>query len=103
MSAGPVSSNGLSYVEAVRSHQRALDNELFSKVKRTLMIHADGRMSMGFSAMPVDPAKLPKFSIAPSPIGETIKENRRTLLSLALWLIAPFAFAYVRFLKYDVR
>jgi ABC-type transport system involved in multi-copper enzyme maturation permease subunit len=91
------------YLGAVRSHQRALDNELFSKVKRTLMIHSDGRMSMGFSAMPVDPAKLPKFSIAPATIGETLKENRRTIFSLAFWLIAPFAFAYVRFLKYDVR
>ena len=34
------------YIEAVRSHQKALDNELFSKVKRTLMMHEGGGMSM---------------------------------------------------------
>jgi ABC-type transport system involved in multi-copper enzyme maturation permease subunit len=91
------------YLEAVRSHQKALDNELFSKVKRTLMIHAGGGMSMGFSALPVDPAKLPRFSIAPATIGEAFKENGKTLLSLAFWLIAPFAFAYAKFIRYDVR
>ena len=52
------------YLEAVRAHQKALDNELFSKVKRTLMIHEGGQMSMGFSAMPVDASKLPRFSIS---------------------------------------
>jgi ABC-type transport system involved in multi-copper enzyme maturation permease subunit len=91
------------YLEAVRAHQKALDNELFSKVKRTLMIHGGGRMSMGFSAMPVDPAKLPKFSITGATIAETFKANARSLLSLAFWLIAPFAYAYVRFIRYDVR
>ncbi len=91
------------YLEAVRSHQKALDNELFSKVKRTLMIHSGGRMSMGFSAMPVDASKLPKFSIVPATIAEAFKANVRSILSLLFWLIAPFAIAYVRFLKYDVR
>jgi ABC-type transport system involved in multi-copper enzyme maturation permease subunit len=91
------------YIEAVRSHQKALDNELFSKVKRTLMMHEGGGMSMSFSAMPVDASKLPKFSIVPASIAETFKENVRSLLSLLFWLIAPFAFAYARFRKYDVR
>jgi ABC-type transport system involved in multi-copper enzyme maturation permease subunit len=91
------------YLEAVRAHQKALDNELFSKVKRTLMIHSGGRMSMGFSAMPVDASKLPKFSIVPATIAEAFKANVRSILSLLFWLIAPFAIAYVRFLKYDVR
>ncbi|HSQ79376.1 MAG TPA: ABC transporter permease subunit [Candidatus Bathyarchaeia archaeon] len=91
------------YVEAVRAHQKALDAELFSKVKRTLMIHEGGQMSMGFSAMPVDPSKLPKFSVAPASLGETFKANARSLISLLVWLIAPFAYAYVRFIKYDVR
>jgi ABC-type transport system involved in multi-copper enzyme maturation permease subunit len=27
----------------------------------------------------------------------------RSLLSLLFWLIAPFAFAYAKFSKYDVR
>lgn len=91
------------YLEAVRAHQKALDAELFSKVKRTLMIHEGGAMSMGFSAMPVDPAKLPKFSVAPASLAETFKTNARSLVSLLVWLIAPFAYAYVRFIKYDVR
>ncbi len=91
------------YLEAVRAHQKALDNELFSKVKRTLMIHEGGQMSMGFSAMPVDASKLPRFSITPATIGETVRANARSLVSLLVWLIAPFAFAYVKFIKYDVR
>jgi ABC-type transport system involved in multi-copper enzyme maturation permease subunit len=91
------------YIEAVRSHQKSLDNELFSKVKRTLMIHGGGHMSMGFSAMPVDASKLPKFSIAPATLAEAFKANVRSLVSLLFWLIAPFAFAYVKFIKYDVR
>jgi len=91
------------YIEAVRSHQKALDNELFSKVKRTLMIHEGGHMSLGFSAMPVDASKLPKFSITPASMAETFKANVRSLLSLLFWLIAPFAFAYAKFSKYDVR
>jgi ABC-type transport system involved in multi-copper enzyme maturation permease subunit len=91
------------YIEAVRSHQKALDNELFSKVKRTLMIHEGGQMSMGFSAMPVDASKLPKFSIVGASMAETFKANVRSLLSLLFWLVAPFAFAYVKFRKYDVR
>jgi ABC-type transport system involved in multi-copper enzyme maturation permease subunit len=91
------------YQEAVRSHQKALDNEIFSKVKRTLMMHADGRMTMMFSAQPVDPKNLPKFTIGVASLGDTFKENGRSLLALAFWLIAPFAFAYIRFLKYDVR
>jgi hypothetical protein len=91
------------YLEAVRSHQKALDNELFSTVKRTLMLHEGGRMSMGFSAAPIDATKLPKFSIAPATVAETFKANVRSLLSLLFWLIAPFAFAYAKFIKYDVR
>jgi ABC-type transport system involved in multi-copper enzyme maturation permease subunit len=91
------------YIEAVRSHQKALDNELFSKVKRTLMMHEGGGMSMSFSAMPVDASKLPKFSIVPASMAETFKANVRSLLSLAFWLIVPFAFAYAKFSKYDVR
>ena len=91
------------YLEAVRAHQKALDNELFSKVKRTLMIHEGGHMSMAFSAMPVDASKLPKFSIAPATMAEAFKANVQSLLSLLFWLIAPFAFAYARFIKYDVR
>jgi ABC-type transport system involved in multi-copper enzyme maturation permease subunit len=91
------------YIEAVKAHQKALDNELFSKVKRTVMISPRGGTSLGFSVQPVDFQKLPKFSVAPSSLAETFKENWRSLVSLAFWLIAPFAVAYVRFLRYDVR
>ena len=91
------------YQEAVRAHQKALDNELFSKVRRTLMMHAGGRMSMTFSAQPVDPSRLPKFTIAPASLAETFKANARSLIALVFWLVAPFAFAYIRFIKYDVR
>lgn len=91
------------YIEAVRSHQKALDNELFSKVRRTLMMHEGGRTTMMFSAQPVDPKTLPKFVVAPATLGEALKANTSSLLALLFWLIVPFVFAYVRFLKYDVR
>ncbi len=91
------------YTEAVRSHQKALDNELFSKVKRTLMLYPDGTTALAFQAMPLDASKLPKFSIAPATIAETLTANARSLISLLVWLIAPFAFAYAKFRKYDVR
>jgi ABC-type transport system involved in multi-copper enzyme maturation permease subunit len=91
------------YAEAVSSYQKALDNELFSKVKRTIMIYPSGGISMGFQTLPVDFKKLPKFSIPSSTLGEAVGANWNSLISLALWLIAPFAVAYVRFLKYDVR
>jgi ABC-type transport system involved in multi-copper enzyme maturation permease subunit len=51
----------------------------------------------------VDPKTLPKFVVAPATLGEALKANTSSLLALLFWLIAPFAFAYVRFLKYDVR
>ncbi len=52
------------YLEAVLAHQKALDNALFGKVKRTLMMHGDGRMTMAFQASPVDPKSLPKFTVS---------------------------------------
>jgi len=91
------------YLEAVRSHQKALDSELFSKVKRTLMMHEGGRTTMMFSAQPVDPKKMPKFAVAPATLGEAIRSNAASIAALLFWLIAPFVFAYVRFRKYDVR
>jgi len=60
-------------------------------------------MSMGFSAMPVDASKLPKFSITPATLAEAFRANVRSLVSLLFWLVAPFAFAYAKFIKYDVR
>ncbi len=92
------------YADAVTAYQRALDGGLFSKVKRTLMIHEGGKMSMGFSSDPsFKPQDLPQFAIKPASLAEAFKANVRSLLSLLFWLIAPFAFAYVKFIKYDVR
>jgi ABC-type transport system involved in multi-copper enzyme maturation permease subunit len=58
---------------------------------------------MAISAEPVDPKKLPKFTVAQASLGEAFKANIRSLAALLFWLIAPFAAAYVRFRKYDVR
>jgi ABC-type transport system involved in multi-copper enzyme maturation permease subunit len=91
------------YREAVLAHQKALDAALFSKVKRTLMTHAGGGMSMSFSAQPVDPKSLPKFTVKTASLADTFKSNTASLLALAFWLIAPFIIAYNRFLRYDVR
>jgi ABC-type transport system involved in multi-copper enzyme maturation permease subunit len=91
------------YAEAVQAHVRALDGALFSKVKRTLMIHAGGVTSLGFSAQPVDFKTLPQFTIAPASLAEVFRANWKSLLSLLFWLVAPFAAAYVRFINYDVR
>jgi len=91
------------YVEAVRAHQKALDNELFGKVKRTVMLKPDGQTVLMFQATPIDPQKLPKFTITPASVSEVFKGNWPSLLSLIFWLIAPFAFAYAKFIKYDVR
>jgi ABC-type transport system involved in multi-copper enzyme maturation permease subunit len=91
------------YEEAVRNHQLALDTALFGKAKRTVIALPGGRTSLSFSMQPVDVKALPKFSIAPATLAEIFKENLKSLLSLAFWLIVPFAVAYVRFLRYDVR
>ncbi|GEM_PF-208239 len=91
------------YAEAVTAHQRALEGALFSKVKRTLMIHPGGGTSLGFTAEPVDFKTLPQFRITPASLGDVFRAGWKSLLSLAFWLIAPFAAAYTRFLKYDVR
>ena len=91
------------YAEAVAAHQRALDGALFTKVKRTLMIHPGGGTTLGFTAMPIDFKVLPQFTITPASLAEIFKANWRSLLSLLFWLIGPFAFAYAKFIKYDVR
>ncbi|MCX6568364.1 MAG: ABC transporter permease subunit [Candidatus Aminicenantes bacterium] len=91
------------YAEAVQAHARTLDGALFSKVKRTLMIHAGGGTSLGFSAESIDFKTLPQFTIAPASLGDIFKANWKSLLSLLFWLVVPFAAAYVRFIKYDVR
>jgi ABC-type transport system involved in multi-copper enzyme maturation permease subunit len=51
----------------------------------------------------VDMKTLPAFNVQKARLGEALAANAGSLISLAFWLIAPFAVAYVRFLKYDVR
>ena len=51
----------------------------------------------------VDLKSLPAFSVRRSSLGDALAGNWGSLISLAFWLIAPFAFAYVKFIKYDVR
>jgi ABC-type transport system involved in multi-copper enzyme maturation permease subunit len=91
------------YGQAVRGFQGALDNALFNKVKRFVMLGPDGSTALSFSAQPIDTKTLPRFSIRPTTLGEVFKENWKSLFSLVFWLVAPFAVAYVRFLRYDVR
>ncbi|MDD8026556.1 MAG: ABC transporter permease subunit [Acidobacteriota bacterium] len=91
------------YLAAVQSHQLALDQALFQRVRRTVMIHPGGGTSLGFSVQPIDFKALPKFTVASSSLAEALKANVQSLAMLAFWLIAPFVFAYVKFRKYDVR
>lgn len=91
------------YLSAVATHQAALDDELFGRVKRTMMKFPNGQTAMSFSAEPINFKSLPTFSINPTPIAETFKADWESMLSLIFWLIIPFAVTYVKFLKYDVR
>ncbi len=91
------------YVEAVKAHQQALDGELFSKVRRTMIAFPNGQVGMTFSAEPIDFKSLPSFSVNHASMSETLKLNWASIVSLLFWLIVPFAVAYVRFLRYDVR
>jgi len=91
------------YAEAVQAHAGTLDGALFSKVKRTLMVHPGGKTGLSFSVQPINFKTLPQFTIVPTSLGDIFRANWKSLLSLAFWLIAPFAAAYVRFIKYDVR
>ena len=91
------------YTEAIHAHQRALDDAVFSKARRTVMILPGGGTSLSFSMQPMDLKALPKFSIGSATPAETFAANLPSLASLLFWLIAPFAAAYVRFRTYDVR
>jgi ABC-2 type transport system permease protein len=92
------------YLEAVRSYQRTLDAALFSHVHRTTVIMPSGGTASGSSIdQLVDPKALPAFAFSRAGLADILAGNWGGLLSLAFWLIAPFAAAYVRFIKYDVR
>ena len=91
------------YLTAVRAHQAALDDELFGKVKRTMMKFPDGKTALTFSAEPINFKSLPVFTVSPTSLAEVVKADWLSMVSLIFWLIVPFAIAYVRFLRYDVR
>jgi ABC-2 type transport system permease protein len=92
------------YLEAVRAHQQILDAALFSHVHRTTVIMPSGGTASGSSIDKlVDPKSLPAFTFARAGLSEVLAGNWGSLISLAFWLVAPFALAYVRFINYDVR
>lgn len=92
------------YLEAVRAHQRTLDAALYGHVHKTTVILPSGGTASGSSIDKlIDPKELPAFSFTRAGVGDTLAGNWGSLVSLAFWLVAPFAAAYVRFIKYDVR
>jgi ABC-type transport system involved in multi-copper enzyme maturation permease subunit len=94
----------LKYLEAVHSHEQTLNSELYSHVKRTtLILPSGGTASTSSIEQMVDLKTLPAFSIPKTSLAEVITGNLGSLISLAFWLVVPFAVAHVRFLKYDVR
>jgi hypothetical protein len=94
----------MKYLEAVRAHQQTLEGELYNHVSRTTMIMpSGGTASTASIGKMVDLKTLPAFSISSPTLGEIFLGNTGSLISLGFWLVVPFAIAYVRFIRYDVR
>jgi len=92
------------YYQSVQDYQRTLDAALYQYVKKRTMIYPGGRSGSSSSITKmVDLKTLPAFKVKTSRLEEVLAGNWGSLISLAFWLVAPFAVAYVRFLKYDVR
>ncbi len=92
------------YLEAVRAHQQTLDAALYSHLHRTTVIMPSGGTASSSSIdQMVQPKSLPAFAFSRAGVGDVLAGNWGSLISLAFWLVAPFAAAYVRFIKYDVR
>jgi len=91
------------YIEAVKAHQHVLDANLYSKVRRELMELPNGQMRMTFAVEKVDFQSLPAFTVSHASLAEALKTDWTSIISIVFWLIVPFAVAYVRFLRYDVR
>lgn len=92
------------YLQSVQDHQRTLDTALYGYVQKTTRIYPSGGTSSSSSITKmVDLKSLPAFSVRRSSLGDALAGNWGSLISLAFWLIAPFAGAYVKFIKYDVR
>jgi ABC-type transport system involved in multi-copper enzyme maturation permease subunit len=92
------------YQSAVESHQQSLDGALYAHVnKTTLILPGGGSGSTTSYDQDVDLAALPAFSVRLAAFSDVITGNQGSFISLAFWLIVPFALAYVKFLRYDVR
>lgn len=92
------------YLDAVRAHQQTLDSALYSHLHRTTLIMPSGGTASSSSIdQMVNPRDLPAFSFKRAGLVDVLAGNWGSLISIAFWLIAPFAAAYVRFIKYDVR
>jgi ABC-type transport system involved in multi-copper enzyme maturation permease subunit len=92
------------YQAAVKAHQQTLDAELYSHVnKTTLILPGGGSGSSSSIDKFVDLKTLPEFSMTRASFSEVLAGNAGSLISIAFWLVAPFAVAYVKFLRYDVR
>jgi len=92
------------YQQSVQDHQRTLDAALYGFVQKTTRIYPSGGTSSSSSiTKSVDLQSIPAFSVRRSSLGEALAGNWGSLISLVFWLVAPFAAAYVRFVKYDVR
>jgi hypothetical protein len=92
------------YYQSVQDHQRTLDAALYGYVKKRTMIYPSGGSgSSSQITKMVDLKSLPAFSVRRASLGDALAGNWGSLISIAVWLIAPFAAAYVRFIKYDVR
>ncbi|MCX6560282.1 MAG: ABC transporter permease subunit [Candidatus Aminicenantes bacterium] len=92
------------YDQSVLDHQRSMDAALYQYVqKHTLLFPTGGSSSSSSITKMVEMKTLPAFNVQKARLGEALAANAGSLISLAFWLIAPFALAYVRFLKYDVR
>jgi ABC-2 type transport system permease protein len=92
------------YLEAVRAYQQTLDAALFSHVhKSTYIMPSGGTASSSSIDQLADPKSLPAFAFSRAGLGDALAGNWGSLISLAFWLIAPFAAAYVQFIRYDVR
>lgn len=94
----------LEYMEAVRTHQQVLNKELFSVVKQSPITIPGQVTGTSVSVQrPIDLKALPGFSMTEAGFSEIISRNFNGFMTLAFWLIVPFAIAYTRFMRYDVR
>jgi ABC-type transport system involved in multi-copper enzyme maturation permease subunit len=92
------------FIDAVSRYQKNLDRELFGLVERTPITFVSGQTGYIISVTKLQDTKsLPEFSVKRAGLLEIFSNNIASMVSLALWLIIPFAVTYRRFMRYDVR